>query len=228
METMTLRVRPTEVDKYVEVVSKFGWVLLNKIDMYDKGLDLGPYTPMNYKTKYKGKISLLNFERDPNMPNYKRYKDAENKYLSVTEDGTKRPKSSPLMIGLIWAVAGLILFLVFGGLSILGSMGLRLLANWLGGMIVNGANDIIDTINGFIGMINGALGMINSILEMIGQGGIDFELHIDPIDGSSVGEFAKGVGRVSLMIMWGLDILNYIFLCVIPTLFLIPMLKLNQ
>ena len=208
MDTLTLKVRPTEAEKYITTLSKFGWVLVNKIDLFDK-VDLGPYTPKKFKSKTKCKVSMLNFERDNNAPNYKRYKDAENKYLSVTEDGTKRPKSAPLLVGIIILVATVIGFLVFGGLSLLGAMGLRALANMAS-----------DKFLGFAEFLVGAVSTFSQLLNFFGIN-LDLEGFL-----AGAGDIADQIPRVvgvgSVIFFWAIDIIAAI-LPLIISIFLITL-----
>ncbi len=205
METMTMKVRPSEAEKYINTVSRFGWVLVNRIDMYDKSLDLGPYTPRNYKTKYRGKVALLNFERDPNNVRYAQLKRLENEYLSVSEDATKFPTSVPLIVGIVFLITGIIALLIMGGLSILGAMGIRLL-------VVK----FTDAFNWLIDTINGILSLMNNILSFFGLSGLDLSQY--RIEAANLG---RNTGIASVLVLWGIAITSNTLFFFIPASILI-------
>lgn len=226
METKTLRVKPSEADSCVQILSNFGWELTSKVMVLDNTIDLDNYTPLHYKTKYrKGKLALLTFERDNNRRDYQKLYECEKEYTSVRIDATKKPKSKALVTGLIMGIIGLVLTLTFVGLGILIGIGLGILfrsgaqngASWITG-IINWWNNNVDALAS--NQITGFL--LNTILNVLGKTTADITVDTTTIDPTEIG---KVVGRVTLLAVSGttgvITIISNLLLLFIPGSFLV-------
>ena len=203
MENKTLRVKPSEVDSCIQVLSNFGWNLTNKVIVYDKGLDLDIYTPLHYKNKYKGKIALLTFERDTDRPDYKKLHDAEIEYTSIRLDATRKPKCGAFVFGIILLIISLIFALFAVAASIGAAIGLRFIAEYA----VNTFTGIINFYNNFItalagNQITGFL--LNIVLGILQRTPEDILIDVNNIDAHQIGLYTAiiscfGIGVPSLL-----------------------------
>lgn len=186
MEQMTMRIKPKEVNKYTQVVSRFGWVETSRVEIFDKGVDLGAYTPIKYKSKYKGKLVLVTFERDPNNKRYADYKKAEGEYLSKKLYAIKKPTANVIIVGLVFIVAAVAIAVVGSLLAWLAGMGLRALAQ-------TGA----DYVNGFVQFLATIAAQLSQLLSFFG-------IEIDPstweVDSTSIGRVAGLVGLLAVAV----------------------------
>ncbi len=112
MEYKTLRVKPSQIDSMVQVLSNFGWSLKKTVFIYDKKLDMDIYTPKHFKKRYSGKIAHLTFQRNDKRKDYQKLVEVEKEYVSYQLDTVKEPKSTLFLLGLTGVISSLILALM--------------------------------------------------------------------------------------------------------------------
>ena len=201
MERLTLRIKPKEVDSYISTLSRFGWRVISKVEIYGRKVDLGPYTPLNYDKKYKGRLFLVNFERDKKSENYKELVEAEKDYLSNKLHATSRVKPTFLITSLVFFILALLAALIITGLTILGAMGLRVL-------VINFGVQL----NGFIDFLNG---LLRFMVEGLANIGILIDPTLVKLNPDTVGTIA---GIISLFVLSIPLYISNAFLFIIPSI----------